>query len=152
MEVCESLSSNVIFKLTSHRSYERDNDKIYYDDPLQIYHPGSDCFTNFVEADTPIFLDDYFSHQEIPENHEFKPFEKQRPYIKKPKNMRVPIINENKSKCLWKFIQHCTSDEYQEKEKIKSHDIVYFEHTKKKGLVSSTLSEPIQYYLKECEN
>ena len=50
VEVCESLSSNVIFKLTSHRSYERDDDVIYYDDPLQIYHPGSDCFTNFFEA------------------------------------------------------------------------------------------------------
>lgn len=41
------MSSKIIFKLTSHRSYERDKDVIYYDDALQIYHPGADCFMNF---------------------------------------------------------------------------------------------------------
>ena len=34
------------------------------------------------------------------------------------------------------------------KNKIKSHDIVYFMHTKAGGLVSSTLAKPTQYYLK----
>jgi hypothetical protein len=57
VEVEKSLSSQVVFKLTSHRSYEHDDDKIYYDDPLQIYHPKSDCFTNFAEDSLPIYLD-----------------------------------------------------------------------------------------------
>lgn len=59
------------------------------------------------------------------------------------------MINENKSKCLWKFIQHCSYEEYNEKQSIKPHDIVYFMHTKEKGLVSSTLDMPIKNYLKE---
>ena len=61
---------------------------------------------------------------------------------------RTSIINENKSKCLWKFIQHCTGEQFDQKNKIKSHDIVYFEHTKNKGCISSSLKGD-QYYLKE---
>ena len=40
------------------------------------------------------------------------------------------------------------------KEKIKSHDIVYFKHTKKdeESLVSTTISEPLEPYLKENPN
>ena len=34
------------------------------------------------------------------------------------------------------------------KDKIKSHDIVFFQHTKNLGLVASTLAQQ-QYYLKE---
>lgn len=50
---------------------------------------------------------------------------------------------------MWKFIQHCSFDQFTSKSKIKSHDVVYFKHTKEGGLVSSTLSKPAQYYLKE---
>lgn len=39
-------------------------------------------------------------------------------------------------------------DQYVLKEKIKSHDIVYFEHTKNKGCISSSLNGEA-YYLKE---
>lgn len=46
-------------------------------------------------------------------------------------------------------MQHCSFDEYNSKNKIKSHDIVYFMHTKAEGLVSSTLAKPTSYYLKE---
>ena len=58
------------------------------------------------------------------------------------------MINENKPKCLWKFIQHCRYEDSLKKDKIKSHDIVFFQHTKNKGLVASTLAQQ-QYYLKE---
>jgi hypothetical protein len=71
--------------------------------------------------------------------------------IKKPNEKRISIINENKSKCLWKFIEHCTYEQYVNKEKIKSHDIVYFEHTKLKGCISSSLNGE-QYYLKETND
>ena len=71
-----------------------------------------------------------------------------RPAIKMAKEKRTSIINENKSKCLWKLIQHCTGEKYDQKNKIKSHDIVYFEHTKNKGCISSSLKGD-QYYLKE---
>lgn len=57
IEVTEHLSSQIIFKITSHRSYEKDNEIIYYDDALLIYHGGADCFMNFVDKDEPIHLD-----------------------------------------------------------------------------------------------
>ena len=63
IDVTETLSSKIIFKLKSHRSYERENDKIYYDDALLIYHEGADCYMNFAEKDEPIYLD-----YEYPEN------------------------------------------------------------------------------------
>ena len=121
---------------------------IFYDDPLQIFHVGSDCYTNFLESEDCIYLDSDERSVKLEEECDFKTFEKQRPLIKKPKNIRIPVINENKSKCLWKFIQHCSYNEYNEKNKIKSHDIVKFMHTKKKGLISSTLQSPNVYYLK----
>ena len=34
IEITETLSSFVIFKIQSHRSYENENDKVYYDDTL----------------------------------------------------------------------------------------------------------------------
>ena len=36
------------------------------------------------------------------------------------------------------------------KDKIKSHDIVYFQHTKNQGLIASTLAQQ-RYYLKELK-
>ena len=64
---------------------------------------------------------------------------------------RINVINENKSKCLWKFIQHCRFEDSKTKKKIKSHDIVYFQHTKNKGLIASTLANQ-RYYLKEFKD
>ena len=63
IDLTENLSSKIIFKLKSHRSYERENDKIYYDDALLIYHEGADCYMNFAEKDEPIYL-----HHECPED------------------------------------------------------------------------------------
>ena len=57
VETTEALSSYVIFKILSHRSYENENDKIYYDDSLQIYHPLSDTYMNFDEKEEPVPLD-----------------------------------------------------------------------------------------------
>ena len=111
MEVVPDLSSNVIFKITSHRSYEHDDDVIYYDDPLQIFHEKSGCFTNFVENQW-IYLDVEHDDVALPEDHEFIPLLQQRPSIKKSNDKRVPVVNENKDKCYWKFIQHCSYEEY----------------------------------------
>ena len=104
---------------------------------------------NFADKDDPIHLDADYNVEEIPVDHLFNEYSNARPIIKKPAQNRIPIINENKSKCLWKFINHCSYEEFNSKNKIKSHDIVYFQHTKLGGLVSSTLSKPIRYYLKE---
>ena len=49
---------------------------------------------------------------------------------------------------MWKFIEHCTGAQYDDKKKIKSHDIVYFEHTRNKGCISSSLRGD-KYFLKE---
>lgn len=73
-----------------------------------------------------------------------------RPSIKKPAAKRISIINENKSKCYWKFILHTTYENFEQKSKIKSHDIVYFEHTKKQGMISAALSTK-DFYLKESD-
>ena len=109
---------------------------------------------NFDEKEEPVALDIQEALQEIPESHPCRVFSDLRPSIKRPQNFRIAIINENKSKCLWKFIQHCTAEEYSNKEKIKSHDIVYFKHTKKdeESLISTSISEPIKSYLKENPN
>jgi hypothetical protein len=47
LNLTDQLSSYLGFKIRSHRSYEREGDKVYLDDPLQIYHSSSDCFVNF---------------------------------------------------------------------------------------------------------
>lgn len=126
-------------------------DNVYYDDCLQLYHISSDCYVNFPpDTNSATFLDIRGKVTEPKINDkEYKYFQK-RPQIKQPIGVRIPIINENKSKCLWKFINHCSYNDYLSKEKIKSHDIVYFEHTKNKGLVASTLPDQ-KYYLKELQ-
>jgi hypothetical protein len=43
---------------------------------------------------------------------EYFKYYQERPKIKKPSGVRIPIINENKSKCLWKFINHCSYTDY----------------------------------------
>lgn len=57
LDLTDQLSSYLGFKIRSHRSYERDGDKVYLDDPLQIYHNSSDCYVNFNENYDKIFLD-----------------------------------------------------------------------------------------------
>jgi len=84
----------------------------------------------------------------LPEGDEGWEYVKNRPTIQKPEERRISIINENKSKCLWKFVQHCSFEQYENLEKIKSHDIVYFKHTRNEGCISSSLNGE-QYYLKE---
>ena len=57
VEVSDNLSSFVVFKIISHRSYQNENDTVFYNDALQIYHMGSDSFINFDENEEPILLD-----------------------------------------------------------------------------------------------
>lgn len=95
MDVTEHLSSQLIFRITSHRTYEHENDKIYYNDALQIYHPGADCYMNFAETEDSIFLDKDLGLKQIPIGHPFYEFSSNRPSIKKPINKRIPIVNEN---------------------------------------------------------
>lgn len=47
-----------IFQIKSHRTYIKDGDIVYFDDELQLFHPGSDCYTNFSQKADPIYLDD----------------------------------------------------------------------------------------------
>ena len=60
IQVTESLSSQALFRLRSHRSYEHEGDKIYCDDALLIYHESADCFMNFADNDKPIPLDEKY--------------------------------------------------------------------------------------------
>ena len=104
---------------------------------------------NFVLGDNVSYLDNPIKdRREADERDIVYPYKNARPAIKMANEKRTSIINENKSKCLWKFIQHCTGEQFDQKNKIKSHDIVYFEHTKNKGCISSSLKGD-QYYLKE---
>jgi len=52
------LSSQIIFKINSHRTYEHEGNNVYYDDCLELYHISSDCYVNFPpDTNTPIFMD-----------------------------------------------------------------------------------------------
>lgn len=48
--ITKDLSSDLIFKIKSHRTYEKEGYKVYLDDPVQIYHQDSDCYMNFDET------------------------------------------------------------------------------------------------------
>ena len=78
--------------------------------------------------------------KEVKEKRQVFKYFQERPKIKKPIGVRIPIINEKNSKCLWKFIHHCSYNYYISKQQIKCHDIVYFQHISQKGLVASTLA------------
>lgn len=103
IEVSPNLSSFVIFKLVSPRTFENENDTIYFNDALQIYHPSSDSYMNFSQTDETIALDIQYG-SEVYQAEKCAKFISQRPSIKTPNDIRQFIINENKSKCLWKFI------------------------------------------------
>jgi hypothetical protein len=51
----------------------------------------------------------------LPETDPGLEYIKARPKIKKPNEKRTAIINENKNKCYWKFIEHCTYEQYENK-------------------------------------
>lgn len=150
LELAKELSSFLIFKIVSHRSYEEDGNKIYYDDCLRIHHSKSDCYMNFPDTEISIIFDRPYDVAKFSKEDSGYEYAENRPSIKKPIGRRINVINENKSKCLWKFIQHCRFEDSKKKEKIKSHDIVYFQHTKNKGLIASTLAQQ-KYYLKELK-
>jgi hypothetical protein len=59
---------------------------------------------NFSDANNPIYLDIDFNLRSVEPDHSFYEYSAQRPSIKKPEDVRISIVNENKSKCLWKFI------------------------------------------------
>ena len=127
IEVSPLPCSQVIWQINSHRSYQHPGDLIFFDDELRIYHISTDCSMNFVLGDNVSYLD-----CPIKDEREIEPgdiafeYRNVRPAIKMANEKRTSIINENKSKCLWKFIQHCTGEQFDQKNKIKSHDIVYF--------------------------
>lgn len=50
LAMTKDLSGELTFQIQSHRSYENEGNKVYLDDPLQIYHLKSDCFMNFDET------------------------------------------------------------------------------------------------------
>lgn len=97
----------MVFKILSPRTFENENDKVYYNDALQIYHPSSDSFMNFSQSGEMIPLDIKYG-SEVYQPQKCGRFIAQRPSIKTPNDVRAYIINENKSKCLWKFIEHCS--------------------------------------------
>jgi hypothetical protein len=105
---------------------------------------------NFPDTEVSIIFDRPYEVAKFDEADKGYQFAKDRPSIKKPVGRRINVINENKPKCLWKFIQHCRYEDTLKKDKIKSHDIVYFQHTKNFGLVASKLAQQ-QYYLKEVD-
>jgi len=62
---------------------------------------------NFPDTETSIIFDSPYEVATFQEGDEGYEYANCRPSIKKPKSRRINVINENKSKCLWKFIQHC---------------------------------------------
>ena len=78
------MSSQAIFRIKSHRSYEHEGDPIYYDDALLIYHEGADCYMNFAENDSPIALDARFEVGEAEKGSVEEHYIQKRPLIKRP--------------------------------------------------------------------
>lgn len=70
---------------------------------------------NFPDADTPIVLDEPYDVIKFDEKDPGYTYAENRPNIKKPVKIRINVINENKSKCLWKFIQHCRYEDSMKK-------------------------------------
>jgi hypothetical protein len=113
IEVSEQPSNQIIWKINSHRSYQQDGDPIFFDDELLIYHVSTDCFMNFADRSNIIYLDAPIADERsLGEGDNGWDYVKERPSIKRPNQTRSSIINENKSKCLWKFIQHCRAYQY----------------------------------------
>jgi hypothetical protein len=109
LELKTHVSSQIIFQVRSHRTYEHEGNNVYYDDCLQLYHVKSDCYVNFPpDTESPAFLDKSFRLVEPGKKDPSHKYFQERPKIKKPNGVRISIINENKSKCLWKFISHCS--------------------------------------------
>jgi hypothetical protein len=61
---------------------------------------------NFAENDTPVKLDIPFDVKSAEKGSIEETYIQKRPFIKKPVDKRIAVINENKSKCYWKFILH----------------------------------------------
>jgi hypothetical protein len=57
IEVSPQPSKQIIWKINTHRSYQHDGDPIFFDDELLIYHVSTDCYMNFADNDTVIYLD-----------------------------------------------------------------------------------------------
>jgi hypothetical protein len=47
----------LLFKIKSHRSYENEGNKIYFDDCLQLHHVDTNCYMNFPDTETSIIFD-----------------------------------------------------------------------------------------------
>ena len=62
---------------------------------------------NFPDTEVSIIFDRPYDVATFQEGDIGYEFAKDRPNIKKPVGRRINVINENKPKCLWKFIQHC---------------------------------------------
>jgi hypothetical protein len=139
LNLTDQLSSYLGFKIRSHRSYEREGDKVYLDDPLQIYHSSSDCFVNFNDGSDYVFLDKEFERPEFKENDPALTYISVHPIIRIGYPPRINVVNQNKSKCLWKFILYEDFPSTADTATIKPHDIVYFEHTQNNGLLTSSV-------------
>ena len=50
IEVSAQPSNQIIWKINSHRSYQKDGDPIYFDDELLNYYVSTDCFMNFADT------------------------------------------------------------------------------------------------------
>ena len=105
---------------------------------MQIHHSKSDCYVNFDDTGKEVFIDIdvkliEFKVTDIAQKYI------NLPTIKKSKVKRVEVVNQNKSKTLWKILKHEDYESTKINDQIKDRDIVYFEHTKQKGLLCSSL-------------
>lgn len=113
---------------------------MYLDDPLEIYHNSSDCYVNFNDGTDYVFLDkDFPQLEEYGEEDPAVSYLAEQPLIKIASPKRINVVNQNKSKCLWRFILYEDYAGTEDLATIKPHDIVFFEHTNRRGLLTSSL-------------
>jgi hypothetical protein len=113
---------------------------VYLDDPLEIYHSSSDCYVNFNEGTDFVFLDKEFEKPDFGLDDPALNYLHVQPSIKIDFPKRINVVNQNKSKCLWRFILYEDYPSTEDVKTIKPHDIVYFQRTHKSGLLTSSLT------------
>jgi hypothetical protein len=87
-----------------------------------------------------VFLDKEFGKPDFDERDPAITYTSIHPKIKIGYPSRINVVNQNKSKCLWKFVLYEDFLSTADTALIKPHDIVYFEHTQNNGLLTSSVT------------
>ena len=104
LELTNELSNDILFKVATYRSFEKEGEKFRYNTPFKLHHIKSNSYTNYI--DNPIFIS--------------REFDDPHPYnlVKQP--VRFPTGNQSKSDLLLSL----TPSPKMETSKIQHGDVI----------------------------